>query len=1096
MDFLQSGFKTTRFPKRYIRFTNEKNFKIGVDLSKYEKFNIFIRKLINKENNFQNSISVKKGEYTVKLNNTSLDLVKKLVKQIKEKDVEKIINLTVKTLKEFSESHRNKADLAYEEIIQIVKKDLQKIIVQPISEKIEPLIGSQSNFEVESLYTLEQGLSEVILDPLVEGIPAIFNDVLADKKVKPKDQISMLFNRDDIASRLLGYFENFKVKDFYYDLQEIVNAQKNLDKKEIYLYFSEIEIEKRRFPLFYTQINIKEYARESHFKISFSNEMFVNKRAVQYALDVLKKDDKVVETFTEERKIYISEEPDFSKRLNEIINTLIPKLRLEGKIDLKSTEKQIAKSINFIISNNCSLSVFDKSDEALINDFEDILEKIASGEESEIAEMFKSIIQDFLLKEPEVINEKLEDSWDEKGVGDRLIYESPIPLNPEQLKILQALNNEKCKYVVVEGPPGTGKSHTISAIAFEYILKDKSILILSDTREALDVVENKINNTLNKVRGKIQLQNPILRLGKMGNSYNKILAKSSMDNIRTFHRAQKNHIKEVNKEIKDITDLLEDKIKLETEHYQYIDKEKFEEFEEVKKQCSKDDLFIDKKIFSEATKDNKDININLFIDKLHSIADSEILFEFFKENYKKDKKNIKNFNTFLIGLWRIQVFLENNKANFNLKDLFYFTKVDKNKMSFLATKLNSFNELTSGLLGSLFKGGKITELSDEIKSKLGIKQNVNLKSDFKRINDTLQLFLKIEEEVKDYEGIINFNYVCEIIIKSKSFRDLQELCQENAKCGDIVGILNENPAIRKNLGINPEKIETIFENKIATMTPEKKEAVKKYYEMEDFFSDSFNVKDRIDYTSFMKGLQSLHTQQMTDILDERIIKFYDTNKNIATTLSKIIRGKLKFPKSHFEKLKNAFPCIISSVRDFAEYIQLDKGLFDLIIIDEASQVSIAQAFPALIRARKLLVLGDKKQFSNLQSYQAATLRNNAFLNNLRKVFKNNISRESDQLVRLESFNVKTSILDFFINIANYDTRLKKHFRGYPEHIAYCSKTFYNGDLQAIRLNPKTANDVIKFDILDYEITDEDGNYNKKEAQLIINHLEKLKEKKI
>lgn len=27
MDFLQSGFKSTRFPKRYIRLTNEKNFK-------------------------------------------------------------------------------------------------------------------------------------------------------------------------------------------------------------------------------------------------------------------------------------------------------------------------------------------------------------------------------------------------------------------------------------------------------------------------------------------------------------------------------------------------------------------------------------------------------------------------------------------------------------------------------------------------------------------------------------------------------------------------------------------------------------------------------------------------------------------------------------------------------------------------------------------------------------------------------------------------------------------------------------------------------------------------------------------------------------
>ena len=41
-------------------------------------------------------------------------------------------------------------------------------------------------------------------------------------------------------------------------------------------------------------------------------------------------------------------------------------------------------------------------------------------------------------------------------------------------------------------------------------------------------------------------------------------------------------------------------------------------------------------------------------------------------------------------------------------------------------------------------------------------------------------------------------------------------------------------------------------------------------------------------------------------------------------------------------------------------------MFDLVIIDEASQVSVAQAFPALIRAKKVLILGDKKQFSNIK----------------------------------------------------------------------------------------------------------------------------------
>ena len=130
MEFLKDGFKSNRFPKRYIRLS-EKNYKIGIDLSKYEKFNTYIKKLINKDTNFQNPITIKKGEYSVKLNNTAQDLIKKLVKQISDKDVEKIINLTAKTIKEFSVSHRNKPDEAYDQIVDIVKKDLQTIIIKP-----------------------------------------------------------------------------------------------------------------------------------------------------------------------------------------------------------------------------------------------------------------------------------------------------------------------------------------------------------------------------------------------------------------------------------------------------------------------------------------------------------------------------------------------------------------------------------------------------------------------------------------------------------------------------------------------------------------------------------------------------------------------------------------------------------------------------------------------------------------------------------------------------------------------------------------------------------------------------------------------------
>ena len=114
------------------------------------------------------------------------------------------------------------------------------------------------------------------------------------------------------------------------------------------------------------------------------------------------------------------------------------------------------------------------------------------------------------------------------------------------------------------------------------------------------------------------------------------------------------------------------------------------------------------------------------------------------------------------------------------------------------------------------------------------------------------------------------------------------------------------------------------------------------------------------------------------------------------------------------------------------------------------------------------------------------------MNNIKRQFKKNISSESDKLIRLQNFNVRTSILDFFENISNLSVRLRKHFRGYPEHIEYCSKTFYNSDLQAIRLRTKPISEIIKFDILNYDAKEEQGNINFKEAELIIKNLEKLK----
>jgi very-short-patch-repair endonuclease len=230
-------------------------------------------------------------------------------------------------------------------------------------------------------------------------------------------------------------------------------------------------------------------------------------------------------------------------------------------------------------------------------------------------------------------------------------------------------------------------------------------------------------------------------------------------------------------------------------------------------------------------------------------------------------------------------------------------------------------------------------------------------------------------------------------------------------------------------------------------------------------------------------------------MDKQVVEFAENNPSAAKTIKTIIKNKERFPKDEFEKLKKAFPCIIAGIRDYADYIPLESDIVDLVIIDEASQVSIAQAFPAILRAKKILVMGDKKQFSNIKSNQAANITNNEYLNGLKDNFFQNIGRDPSQTQRLTKFDIKTSILDFFEFIHNYRTMLKKHFRGYPELISYSSKYFYDDSLQAVKVRGKLIDDVLKFEVIEHDDKVdllELQNSNKLESDFIISKLKEMK----
>ncbi len=177
---------------------------------------------------------------------------------------------------------------------------------------------------------------------------------------------------------------------------------------------------------------------------------------------------------------------------------------------------------------------------------------------------------------------------------------------------------------------------------------------------------------------------------------------------------------------------------------------------------------------------------------------------------------------------------------------------------------------------------------------------------------------------------------------------------------------------------------------------------------------------------------------------------------------------------------SAIPCWIMPHYRVSESLPPELGVFDLVIIDEASQSDLT-ALPAILRAKKVLIVGDDKQVSpEGVGIEEDKIRNlmTRFLGGQVETFRAQMTPER-------------SIYDLCkVVFAEYSVMLKEHFRCVSPIIEYSKREFYNNELKPLRL-PKAS------ERLDPPLVDvfvEDGfthktdNTNHAEARFIVDEI--------
>lgn len=262
----------------------------------------------------------------------------------------------------------------------------------------------------------------------------------------------------------------------------------------------------------------------------------------------------------------------------------------------------------------------------------------------------------------------------------------------------------------------------------------------------------------------------------------------------------------------------------------------------------------------------------------------------------------------------------------------------------------------------------------------------------------------------------------------------------------------------------------IFKQKI-------KNAIEKIEELKSFDSVQYDFYIK----SIKEGLNNIRKLNAYRILEKtnqmEVPTGIKSNHKKECTGLYLLENETKKMRNHYpirfivekswDTILELKPCFMMSPTSVSEYLPKKDKLFDVLIIDEASQMYCENAIPAIARSKQIIIVGDNKQLPPVEHFS---------------------KRNSDENDEDDSeINNSESILELSSAIFEKEKNLSLnwHYRSkHPSLISFSNQFFYNNKL---KIFPSAKNESymgIKFNYIENAIYDANRK-NILEAQTLI-----------
>ena len=214
-------------------------------------------------------------------------------------------------------------------------------------------------------------------------------------------------------------------------------------------------------------------------------------------------------------------------------------------------------------------------------------------------------------------------------------------------------------------------------------------------------------------------------------------------------------------------------------------------------------------------------------------------------------------------------------------------------------------------------------------------------------------------------------------------------------------------------------------------------------------SDELGDTARAQRTSLLRSA----LQVLESAAEHRTSEATRTERNQLREFSKLLSrnqqsfrnfpvfDRMKTDPGKCDMLLKILPCWIMTPDDAARLLPCAPGLFDTVLIDEASQADLASMAPILYRAKQLICCGDSQQMKASRfSFTSGQINTQAWRQHRMDQFDPDRWLDPTKIDLLQLCTIR----------ADEEVMLTEHYRSLPSLISFSNDKWYGGQLRLMR----------------------------------------------